>query len=442
MSGTIKVLQSDTPDAPGAGYGALSLPLANDQVRLVDGDSGSTHILALPAGGGTVTIPDTSGLVTLTGIQTLTNKTLTAPTLTTPALGTPASATLTNATGLPIATGVSGLGANVAAFLATPSGANLLAALTTKTGTGVPVFGTSPTFTTQITTPKILGGTSTTQTLTYQTTSGVGATGARHIFLVGNNGATEAMTVLNNGNVAIGAASTTRKLEVTGTGTIGLGVNSIDSHAGIYFGRAATNTDAQMLFYTGAVLSWRWGLLGATVGVSSDLSIYDQVAGLPRVTFQQDGFVGFGTTTAQTPIHGVSTTAATNAIRNILTLGANVTGAGVGAAGLGVGILLNAESSTTVGTTQAAIETSWVVPTHATRTSRLAFKVYDTAAREGIRIDADGAAARIGFLGATAAARIAHVADPTGGATTDAEARTAINSILVTLETFGFHAVA
>ena len=44
-----------------------------------------------------------SGLVTKTGTETLTNKTLTSPTLTTPALGTPASGTLTNCTGLPAA---------------------------------------------------------------------------------------------------------------------------------------------------------------------------------------------------------------------------------------------------------------------------------------------------------------------------------------------------
>ena len=45
----------------------------------------------------------------------------------------------------------------------------------------------------------IIGGTATTSDLTLQTTSGVGATGADMHFLVGNNGATEAMTILNSG---------------------------------------------------------------------------------------------------------------------------------------------------------------------------------------------------------------------------------------------------
>lgn len=61
------------------------------------------------------------------------------------ALGTVASATLTNATGLPISTGVSGLGSNVATFLGTPSSANLASAVTDETGSGSLVFGTSPT---------------------------------------------------------------------------------------------------------------------------------------------------------------------------------------------------------------------------------------------------------------------------------------------------------
>jgi hypothetical protein len=64
----------------------------------------------------------------------------TSPTLVTPALGTPSSATLTNATGLPISTGVSGLGTGVA----TAAGTALSAAggLTSTIASGTAALGT------------------------------------------------------------------------------------------------------------------------------------------------------------------------------------------------------------------------------------------------------------------------------------------------------------
>jgi len=85
--------------------------------------------------------------------------------------------------------------------------ANLAQVLSNETGTGVAVFSTTPTFTTSIYTPLVIGGTSTTADLTLQTTSGVGASGADMHFVVGNNGATEAMTIVNSGFVGIGTAS-------------------------------------------------------------------------------------------------------------------------------------------------------------------------------------------------------------------------------------------
>lgn len=55
-------------------------------------------------------------------------------------IGTPSAGVGTNLTGIPISTGVSGLGTNVATFLATPSNANLAAVLSDDTFTWTPAI--------------------------------------------------------------------------------------------------------------------------------------------------------------------------------------------------------------------------------------------------------------------------------------------------------------
>jgi hypothetical protein len=79
-----------------------------------------------------------------------------APVLFNGAGGTPSSITLTNASGTAASLtagavavgGITGLGTGVGTFLATPSSANLAAAVTGETGTGALVFATSPTLVT------------------------------------------------------------------------------------------------------------------------------------------------------------------------------------------------------------------------------------------------------------------------------------------------------
>jgi hypothetical protein len=131
-----------------------------------DGTNATWDAVSLSTSDITGTLPVLNGGTgvtssTGTGSVVLSN----SPTLVTPALGTPASGTATNLTGLPISTGVSGLGTGVATFLGTPSSANLASAVSDETGSGALVFANSPTLVTPaLGTPSALVGTNITGT--------------------------------------------------------------------------------------------------------------------------------------------------------------------------------------------------------------------------------------------------------------------------------------
>jgi len=143
-------------DNSSVSFGGISLSLGDsDATPAFDLTDATNYPLSSLTGAGTgvltfLATPSSANLASAVTDETGSGSLVfaTSPTLVTPALGTPTSGTLTNCTGLPVSTGISGLAANVATFLATPSSANLASAVTDETGSGALVFATSPTLVT------------------------------------------------------------------------------------------------------------------------------------------------------------------------------------------------------------------------------------------------------------------------------------------------------
>ena len=137
--------------------------------------------------------------------------------------------------------------------------------------------------------------------------------------------------------------------------------------------------------------------------------------------------LGVNTNTPAGALHVVESDAGTT---NVLAVRAIHRSSGTPAAGFGNTFRVQAHSSTNTDRSLGELEGTWATATDASRKARIRLLVYDTAVREGLRIEASGTAPTIGVLGAAASARITVTGSRGGNA--------ALASLLTAMATFGW----
>jgi len=222
--------------------------------------------------------------------------TLVSPTLTTPALGTPASGTLTNCTGLPLTTGVTGT-------LAVTNGGT---GVTTSTGSGSNVLNTSPTLVTPVL------GTPTSGTLTNCTgypTSALSGTISLTSQVTGTlpvaNGGTNLTSFTANGVVyasSTSALATGSALQFDGT-NLAVGATPTSFGAGYSVITAKGSTSGFVQASNGTIVTELGTYSGVGyIGTRSNNSLTFNANGSEYMRLTTSGYLGIGTSSPSYPL--------------------------------------------------------------------------------------------------------------------------------------------
>jgi hypothetical protein len=280
----------------------------------------------------TISLPDaTDTLVGKATTDTLTNKTLTSPTLTTPILGTPSSGTLSSCTGLPISTGVSGLGTGVATALAVntgSAGAPVLfngalgtptsGTVTNLTGTAsININGTvgaTTASTGAFTTLSATGATFQNAVADTQTVVTISETGTRSLVLknptttldgVVETGTNHPLTIGGQTSVSVKVGAFGSRSTVGTFSSTGLVVTS-DSVAGFSTPITATNPStnaasaSKIAFNGGGTV---WGEVGASYNSNNPYMAFFVRSGSEKMRITDGGNVGIGATSPAAKLH-------------------------------------------------------------------------------------------------------------------------------------------